>query len=61
MPTEKHTDTYNKASREFGDAAAEAQRIEKRAVALKIIANNLLSKAEDETLIDKLKHRLKGG
>lgn len=60
MPTEKHTDAFKNASQKFSDAAAEAQSIEKRAVALKIIADNLLSKAEDETLIEKLKKNIKG-
>jgi len=60
MPNGQHTETYSKASQEFSGVMAEAQSISKRVVALKIIADNLLAKSEEETLVDKLKKKIKG-
>lgn len=60
MPNGQHTETYSQTSHKFGDALVEAKNIEKQALALKIIAENLLSKAEDENALDKVKKKIKG-
>jgi hypothetical protein len=56
----QHTETYKQASREFGLVEQEARNIQKQALALKIIADKLLAKAEEETLVEKVKRKIKG-
>jgi len=60
MPNIGHTEQYDQANARFEDVRKEARSIEKQALALKIIADNLLSKAEEESVIGKLKRKIKG-
>lgn len=60
MAKEQHTETYAKASRAAADVKQEAWKLEKQALALKTITDNLLSKADEETLVQKLKRKISG-
>lgn len=60
MAKEQHTETYLKAHQKFRDILTEAGQIEKQADSLKVIMKNLLAKAEEDTLLRKLKKRISG-